>query len=106
MFTVSQNDYGYYITDTLLNNDGTVFDLTSYTDVQFHVWHASQPGTLLVNGTASVVAPTLGTVRYFVAQADFAIPAGAYKQEWEATLSGCKQSFPTAGNTIIVQESP
>ena len=49
---------------------------------------------------------TLGTVRYFVAQADFAIPAGAYKQEWEATLSGCKQSFPTAGNTIIVQESP
>ena len=70
MFTVSQNDYGYYITDTLLNNDGTAFDLTNYS-VAFHVWHPQSPGTLLVNGAASIVSQVAGTVRYFVAQADF-----------------------------------
>ena len=105
MFTVSQNDYGYYITDTLLNNDGTAFDLTNYS-VAFHVWHPQSPGTLLVNGTASIVSQVAGTVRYFVALADFTMTAGFYKQEWDATLNGCKQSFPTAGNDILVKESP
>lgn len=106
MFTVSQNDYGYYITDTLLNNDGTAFDLTGPYAVAFHVWHPQAPGTLLVNGTAALVVAANGTVRYSVAQNDFTMFPGAYKQEWEATFGSSKQSFPTAGNDILVQESP
>jgi uncharacterized protein YceK len=102
--TVSQNDYGYYITDTLENSDGTPFDLTDYA-VAFHIWNTAQPGKLLVNGTATVISNTAGTVQYNVQRTDFKI-LGQYKQEWEATTGSAKQSFPTAGNIIIVQESP
>jgi hypothetical protein len=47
-----------------------------------------------------------GTVRYSVAQNDFTMSPGAYKQEREATFGSSKQSFPTSGNDIMVVESP
>ena len=103
MITVSQNDFGYLITDILENSDGTPFDLTGYT-VKFHVWAHGSPGTLLVNGTASVINQSAGTVSYAPASTDFP-NAGTFEGEWEATKAGIKQSFPTAGFTIKVVES-
>jgi hypothetical protein len=104
MLTVSKGDYGYTITDTLENADGSPFDLSGYS-VAFHVWRSNSPGTLLVNGVATIILPaSAGTVSYTVAPGDFT-EVGIFKQEWEATTVGDKQSFPTIGNTIFVVES-
>ena len=85
MITVSQNDYGYYITDTLLQSNGAAFDLAGYT-VAFHAWAMGSPGKLVVNAPANVVSNANGTVRYAVVLGDFTIP-GQYKQEWQATAA-------------------
>ncbi len=105
MFTVSVNDYGYYITDTLENADGSAFNLEGYT-IKFHIWKQYTPGTLLVEGNADIVnSPgTDGKVRYLVAVGNFKT-IGTFMGEWEATRLNIKQSFPTSGFIIQVEES-
>jgi hypothetical protein len=103
MITVSQGDYGYVITDTLLNADNSAFDLTGYA-VKLHTWQPSKPGTLLVNSNAVITSNTNGTVSYTVANTDF-IYKGIVYAEWEATKANVRQSFPTNGFQIEVKES-
>ena len=104
IFTVSQKDFGFYITDTLENSDGTPFDLTGYT-VKFVVWPIGNPSAPLINAAATVVSAAGGTVRYLVQSTDF-ISTGMWYQEWQAMAGGAIiQSFPAGGNTIRVVES-
>jgi hypothetical protein len=101
MITVSQSDYGYVITDTLLNADNTAFDLTGYS-VKLHTWLPSKPSNLIVNSNAVVTSNANGTVSYTVANTDF-IYVGIVYGEWEAIK--VRQSFPTSGFQIEVKES-
>ena len=104
MFEVSQNDFGYYITDTLENNDGTPFNLTGYT-VKFVAWHAGNPSAPVISASANVTSTTAGTVSYLVKSTDFPLP-DFLCQEWQALIgSTVVQSFPAGGNTIKVAES-
>ena len=105
MFEVSQNDFGYYITDKLENNDGTAFNLTGYT-VKFVAWHSGSPSSPTINAPAVIDAdPTTGKVSYFVKSTDFPLP-DFLCQEWQALIgSTVVQSFPAGGNTIKVAES-
>ena len=104
-FSVSQNDFGYLITDTLKNSDGTPFDLAGYT-VKFVVWQAGNPTAPLINAAATVSAtPATGGVSYMVNKTDFPQP-GIWAQEWQALIgTSIVQSFPVGGNTVRVLES-
>jgi hypothetical protein len=103
MLTVSQGDYGYAITDTLQDSNGTAFDLSNYA-VKLHVWRPGKASVLIVNSNATVISNAAGTVSYTVANTDFTY-AGMYNAEWEATKTGIKQSFPTVPFQINVEES-
>ena len=101
----SAGDYGYEITDTLENDDGTPFDLTGYL-VKFVCWPPGNPAAVVIDAAAVVnAAPTTGAVSYTVAKTDFPSPI-ILAQEWQA-ISGTAiiQSFPVGGNTIRILES-
>lgn len=103
MLEVTKGDYGYIITDTLLNYDDTIFDLTGYT-VDFHVWNPADPDNPMVSRSATIISPSLGTVSYAVQWNDFLI-SGIFRQKWLAKKAGEEQSFPFDGNPIKVLES-
>ena len=103
MLTVSQGDYGYAITDTLEDSNGTAFDLSNYT-VKLHTWIPGRPDKLIVNANATVISNAAGTVSYTVKVGDFTY-MGIVNAEWEATKANVKQSFPTSSFQIEVVES-
>jgi hypothetical protein len=98
-------DFGFLITDTLENHDGTPFDLTGYT-VNFVTWQLGNPATPIINAAATVNAvPSTGGVSYTVKKTDFP-QAGQWLQEWQALIgTTIVQSFPVGGNQIRVVES-
>jgi len=100
--TVYRGDYGYNLSWTLKNADGTAFTLTGYT-VKFKVWPLGKPSQLLVNGTCDPVNENAGTLTYTVAQNDF-LETGQFLAEFEATKTGYIESFNSF--TLIVKESP
>jgi hypothetical protein len=76
------------VNDTLLNADGSAFDLTGYT-VKLE-WQ----GPVTSNATATLVNAAAGTVRYQFLAAQTAAP-GEYTAQWKATKDAEVHTFPT-----------
>lgn len=99
--TVAQNDYGFYINFTVLNDDGTAFNLTGYA-VTIKVWKEVPRPAALFTGNCPLVVAASGTCRYLIVNGDF--PAsGAYKLELEMTQAGIVLS--TRPYNLTVTES-
>ena len=82
MLTIRKGDFGYAISDSLENYDGTPFDLTGYT-VKFKAWKPIYASWPFVNTSASVITATSGAVAYTLKAGDFNI-VGSYMGAFEA----------------------
>ena len=95
---VKEGDYGYTLTFSIKEADGTAKNLTDY-DVVFKVWRAD--GSMVVIKTCTVENPTEGIVSFIVAEGDWV--AGVYNFEFECTKTGIKES--TVTGILIVERS-
>src|SRR3990172_9451908 len=96
-----RGEVGYDINFTVKNNAGTAFDLTGYT-ITFKTWREGIPGTLIINGTGSIVVAASGTCKYTVVEGNTATP-GEYLAELELTKTGVNVAPITY--RFIVEES-
>ncbi len=87
------NDYGFTLTFVVTDAAGAAMSLLGYT-IKFKMWRAGLPGTLLVNGTCTILVAADGTCTYVIAAADTATP-GTYVGELELTKSGVIESTAT-----------
>lgn len=100
-YRFSKGEYGFTLTETIQNNDGTVKDLTGYT-VHF-VMKDSVLGTNKVNSAATVASdPTTGVVTYTIVLTDFSL-VGTYIASWILTKTGIQEE--TTQFTITIQPS-
>jgi len=99
-FTIKQGDRLPALAATLKFADGTIKDLTGHT-VKF-LMRSAKTGTVKVNGNASVVLASAGTVRYDWAGSD-TDTVGHYQGEFETTetATGKKTTFPNSGYLTI-----
>lgn len=86
--TVSKGDYGFYLNFTILDSDGSAFDLTDYT-ITLKVWDATP--SLIVSGACDIVVAGSGTCKYLIQDGDFDT-VGHYGMELELTKTGVKLS--------------
>ena len=85
----NQNEYGYDINFTIVDESNIAADLTSYTTIALQAKSIS--GTSLkVNGTCSIVNATLGTCKYTVVATDFD-EIGLYKSELDLITATSKE---------------
>ena len=99
-WTMKRNDTGPVITATLKDAAGAAVNLTTATQVKFKM-RAVAPGSLKVDGTATVTNAAGGQVSYAWQAAD-TDTAGDYYAEWEVTFaSGLIETFPNAGYITI-----
>lgn len=81
---VKVNNFGFDLTFTILNADGTIRDLTPYTAVTVYVYTQDQEPTLLFSGTCTVVAPMTGVAVYTVMSTNLS-QIGTFDAEIEMT---------------------
>jgi hypothetical protein len=82
---VKVNNYGYVLTFTIENADGSIRDLTGLTTT-LYVWTTEQVPTLLFSGNCVVdVTPTTGKTRYTVVSGNFPT-IGTFNAEIELTI--------------------
>ena len=99
--TVKAGDFGYNLSFTVLNADGTAFNLTGYT-IAVKAWAAGTPSVLVATGTGTIVVAASGTCTYLVQATDF-LTAGEYLLELELTATGVEVS--TLSATVSALES-
>lgn len=80
---VKVNNFGFILTFTILNADGTPFDLTSLFET-LYVYTQEQFPVLLFSGACTSLAPTTGVCTYTVATSDFPT-IGVYNAEISIT---------------------
>lgn len=81
---VKVNNFGFSLTFTVQNADGSAFDLTSLY-VTLYVYTQEQDPTLLFYGNCTISgSPTLGVCTYAVVQGNFPT-TGTYNAELEMT---------------------
>jgi len=100
--TIKRGDYGFNLTGTVSNDDGTDFDLTDYT-VSLQVWEEGRWRRPFVQGTCVVTSSTEGQWSYTVASGDFLV-AGTYNGAIRATKTNAQET--TVTYTIEVKETP
>jgi len=96
-FKIPLGDYGYDLVFTCRDFGHEIVDITGYTP-HFKVWRYGVPGTLLINGTGSLVDPTNGIAKYTLLNTDFVVGGsvseiGKYQGELECTKAGEVSSF-------------
>jgi hypothetical protein len=101
-FTIERGDSGFYLNRTMLNDDGSVFNLTNYT-VTLLVWELGRWRNPIVSGTCEVTSSTEGKFRYLVGTNDFLVE-GTYEAAARATKTGAQET--TNNYTLEVKESP
>lgn len=100
-YRFSKGEFGFSITETIENPNGSIKDLTGYT-VHFAM-KDSITGTVKVNGLATVANdPTTGVVTYVVGVNDFNI-IGTYIASWILTKISLQEE--TVQFTITIQSS-
>ena len=97
-FTIKQNDRLPALQATLEDGEGNPVDLTG-TTIKFKMRGASAT-TLKVDAGATIVSPTLGTVKYEWAAAETDTP-GDYYGEFEVTSAGKTLTFPNGAHLFI-----
>ena len=80
---VKVNNFGFNLVFTILNADGTPFDLTNLF-MTLYVFTQEQFPVLLFSGTCTSAAPTTGICTYLVAAGNFSL-IGTYNAEIEIT---------------------
>jgi len=89
-----QNDSGYSLQFTLQNNDGTAFDLTGNSKVEFLVQYGTAAALNVAGAMTVTGAATLGVVNYIVGAGVFDA-AGEYNGAIRVTFaSGRVVTFP------------
>jgi hypothetical protein len=68
--TITKSDYGYNLTFTVTESDGTAKNLAGYT-ITFEAWRPSAPSTLVVTGACTILVAASGTCTYTVLSTDF-----------------------------------
>jgi len=96
--SIPKGTYGIDINFTVYNNDGTAYNLTGLT-VKLHVWKAGIPGTLIVDGSCTLVVAASGTCKYTVASGDFDT-VGVYLWELEMTKASFEDNTETGRLTV------
>jgi hypothetical protein len=99
---IKRGDYGFNLTGTVSNDDGTVLNLTDYT-VSLQVWEEGRWRQPIVQGTCVVTSSTEGQWRYTVGTTDF-LTVGTYNAAIRATKTGAQETTNTY--TVDVKESP
>jgi hypothetical protein len=82
---VKVNDFGFDLTFTVLNADGTPRDLTTI-NVKLYVYTQDQDPTLLFSGICTVSIPAAGVCTYTVTPTNFS-EVGTFNAELEMTQS-------------------
>lgn len=71
IFTLSKDDYGYYLDFTAKDDDDVVINLTGKT-VKLYTWNPRSPATMILDGVAVAhLVAASGTCRRLVADKDF-----------------------------------
>jgi hypothetical protein len=97
--TFVQSDTAPSISGTLTDSAGTAIDLTG-ASVRFQM-RLSTEYRYLVDAVATIVAPTLGTVRYDWVAGDL-VTAGNYLARWQITFPDTTVQHTEPENTITV----
>lgn len=98
-FYIKQNDTSPSLLVTLQDGEGNAINLTSST-VRFHM--VDLAGSVKVDGSMSLVNPSIGLARYNWLAADTDTP-GTYYAEFEVTYSDLSiETFPNTDNVAIV----
>jgi hypothetical protein len=99
--TLVAGDTAPPLNGTILNADGTPFDLSGC-DVRFQMRLAASR-RFAIDSSATIVSPAAGTVRYEWATTDLA-DAGDYCCQWQIELAGSGGSMTTDPvNTITIR---
>ena len=97
---IKQGDRLPVLDATLVNEDGTAFNLTSADSVAFRM-RAKGATTFAVEGAATIVSAAAGTVRYAWAEGDTDV-VGVFYAEFVVTFSGSlTQTVPTTSQFIV-----
>jgi hypothetical protein len=100
--TVYRGDYGFYISGTMNNADGTPFDLTNYT-VSIQIWESEHWRNPIVQGTCIVTSSTEGQWQYPIATGNF-LSTGTFSVALRATKTNAQET--TLTYTLDVKEAP
>jgi hypothetical protein len=96
--SVQKDDYGYNLSWTAYDNDGSARNLTGQT-ITLKVWSPNIPGTLLVEGECTIDVAASGTYHYSVQDGDFDT-VGSYLYDTESTSSGVVESINSGWITV------
>ena len=88
--TISKGDFGFDLSFTITESDGTAYNLTPYT-ITLKVWAKGDPSTLTVDAACTPVIAASGTCKYTVVTGDFNTK-GFYNFEIELTKAGAEES--------------
>lgn len=96
-FDIKRGDLLPSLAAVLLNNDGSVVDLSSATGVKLYACLKGSLVETIAGVAAVIVSAVAGSVRYDFTGTDTAI-AGEYMAEWRVTWTGGKtSSYPGNG---------
>jgi len=100
--TIYRGDKGFYLSGTVKNDNGSVFNLTNYT-LTILAWESHHWRHPIVSGTCEVTSSTEGLWRYAIGTADF-LSIGTFSVALRATKTGAQET--TLTYTIDVKEAP
>jgi len=105
LIEIPLGDYGWDLIFTCRTAKQVIVDITGYTP-HFKVWRYNTPGTLLLNGTGTLVDATNGIAKYTLLITDFASSGsvsevGEYEAELECTKAGEVSSYQSCRLKVL-----